>query len=219
LPEDPHLHEVERMLCVAECGLIGERPPFEYLLPNTFGNGKNPVHEVGGPYAVMGPGGAKIIRRWQIEKFLELGCRLSTLGLDIVFVGDSGERDMLSGKESLLPPRTVNLIGKTDIEELASIMRGAKVVVANDSGPMHLANALATPVVGIFGSGDVVRTRPYLDEKSRVVTSPPMDCKPCYVQTCITPTCMDDITVEEAWKAVRELLGRCKEQDAQKHQA
>ncbi len=206
VPEDPLLHEVERMLSVAECGHSGERTSYEYLLPDTLGKRKSSFHDSERPYAVLGPGGTKRTRRWQIRNFLELARRLSDLEMDVVFIGDRAERELLSGMEDVLPPRTFDLTGRTALEELASIMRGAEIVIANDSGPMHLANALGVPVVGVFGSGDATRTRPYRASSARVVDSGPLACKPCYGRGCDSLKCMEEITVERVWNEVLDLF-------------
>jgi lipopolysaccharide heptosyltransferase II len=157
-------------------------------------------------FAVLSPGGAKPFRRWPIHNFLELADRFHSQGMDVVIIGDNQEKDMLDGRKDKLPEGTLNLIGETNLEQLISLIRKAKIVVANDSGPMHLANSLNVPVVGIFGSGDVVRTRPYLMEKARIVESPAMDCKPCYNQNCDSQKCMQEITVDRVWEAVSDLL-------------
>jgi len=207
MPENAELHEVERMLSVvSENGTeIGDS--FQYHLPDSFDGKIDQIpYDFNKAFAILSPGGTKPFRRWPVDNFLELAHRLHDRGLGVVFIGDDKEKDILFGREGQLPEGTLNLIGESSMEQLIALIRKARIVVANDSGPMHLANALGVPVVGIFGSGDTVRTRPYVSDKARIVESPPMDCKPCYDQECKSPHCMDEISVESVWKAVVELL-------------
>jgi lipopolysaccharide heptosyltransferase II len=206
VPENASLHEVDRMLSVvSEAGEV--RSPFDYYLPDIFAGKLNLSCNIPDkPFAILSPGGTKKYRRWPIVKFLELAQKFHNIGMAVVFIGDDKEKDILSEKEDHLPAGTLNLIGKTDLEQLIAVIRKSSIIVANDSGPMHLANALKIPVVGIFGSGDMVRTRPYLMDKARIVDSPLMDCKPCYIQECKSPQCMNEISVDSVWEAATDLL-------------
>lgn len=207
MPENAELHEVERMLSVVSENSTEVGDSFQYHLPDSFDGKIDQIpYDFNKAFAVLSPGGTKPFRRWPVDNFLELADRFHNQGMDVVIIGDNEEKDMFAGGKDKLPEGTLNLIGETSLEQLIALIRKARIAVANDSGPMHLANALDVPVVGIFGSGDVVRTRPYLREKARIVESPPMDCKPCYDQECKSPHCMDEISVESVWKAVLELL-------------
>lgn len=203
IPDDPGKHEVDRMLSLTGNGSVKALREL-YLLPGNFGTRITPVLEPDAPFAVLGPGGNKRSRRWPLGNFLQLADLLTRAGLNVAFVGDESERvDLVT--ESL-PSGCHNLVGRTSLEDLASLIRRANVVVANDSGVMHLANALGTPVVGIFGSGDEIRTRPYLTDLAETVDSRPMDCKPCYQDDCKNLECMKSVTVERVWSAVNSLL-------------
>jgi ADP-heptose:LPS heptosyltransferase len=206
VPENASLHEVDRMLSVvSEVGEV--YGSFEYYLPDTFtGKLNHPGNIPDKPFAILSPGGAKKFRRWPVVNFLELAQRFHNMGMAVVFIGDDKEKDILSGIGEHLPEGTLNMIGETDLEQLIDIIRKSSIVVANDSGPMHLANALKIPVVGIFGSGDSVRTRPYIMDMTRVIDSSARDCKPCYRQECKSPHCMDEISVDSVWKAAADLL-------------
>lgn len=85
-------------------------------------------------------------------------------------------------------------------------MKGMDVVLANDSGPIHMAAAIGTPVVAMFGATDPVRTGPY-GFGHRVMTAE-MDCQPCFRRTCALEgvDCMRAITPEVVYKAVQGVL-------------
>jgi heptosyltransferase II len=204
--EHKELHEVERMLHIVTKTNVGKVSKNDYLLSPMYKEMIRGTELVDKPFAVISPGGVKSCRRWPSEKFIEISYRFSELGLNVVFVGSKNEENVLENRDKQLPQNALNLIGKTKLNELCALIARSKITVGNDSGTMHLANALDVPVVGIFGSGDATRTRPYLEEKARIVDSPPLHCKPCYDEFCKTLECMELIPVDGVWNAVRELL-------------
>lgn len=206
VPENADLHEVERMMSVAKKGLCVSVAETDFCLPFAVPNLAETGKIAHIPYAVLSPGGTKKFRRWPAENFIELSHRLTVSGLDTVFVGDKSERDVFPGKDEGFPLRAQNLIGRTDLHGLCRLIKAARLVIANDSGTMHLANALDVPVVGIFGSGDAVRTGPYRRGKARIVDSSPMACKPCYDAICDSMLCMKSISVDSVWNTAKELL-------------
>jgi len=93
------------------------------------------------------------------------------------------------------------------IPELAELIRGARLYIGNDSGPVHLAAAVGTPVVAIWGSSDSRRWRPW-NIDHRVVQNP-FECNPCPGYRCLvadSPLCIESVTVEQVYAAVEELL-------------
>ena len=199
-------HEVDRMLAVVS---DNHPPPVQekdYLLSFPVDDNYKKYGLQEHAYIVLSPGGNKSFRRWPIDNFMAIAHLAVREGLNIVLIGSPSEQSILAENEKMLPKGTKNLIGKTDFSSLCSVIQHAKLVVANDSGPMHLANALGTPVVCIFGSGDRVRTPPFLTDKARLLDSPALECKPCYRQVCDAPLCMIPITVEKVWNATKSLL-------------
>lgn len=103
-------------------------------------------------------------------------------GKEIVVLGDAADTGAAEAIEAAAPDRVKNLAGKTSLVEAARIISHAKVVVANDSGLMHCAGYMGTPVVGIFGSTSPAWTRP-LGSKVRIAHVK-TDCSPCFKRTC-----------------------------------
>jgi ADP-heptose:LPS heptosyltransferase len=102
----------------------------------------------------------------------------------------------------------IELAGKTNLKELVALIAGAKAVVSNDSGPMHIAAALDKPVVALFGPTDPVKTGPYGWQKNKnlkVLTSG-ASCSPCFRKKCKKFTCMNMINVETVFNALKEYL-------------
>jgi 3-deoxy-D-manno-octulosonic-acid transferase/heptosyltransferase-1 len=145
---------------------------------------------------------------WEEEKFAELCDRLrEELGIGIVLTG--GESAPLERICRKMRTKAVNLGGRTTLCELACIYREAALLVTTDSGPMHLAAAVGTPIVALFGPTDPARTGPY-GPGHRIIRKG-LSCSPCFRKRCETPRCMTDISVEEVFTAVKEMLARRKE--------
>ncbi len=134
----------------------------------------------------------------------------------LVVVGDAeaseyaGELALALSKtpESDLPGKAglVDLTGKTDLQQVAALLKSCEVFVGNDSGLMHLAGALGVATVGIFGSSNPRWTSP-LGPRTRVVAADGFDCRPCYLKTCNQKEfCLDTLEAEQIMAAVDELL-------------
>ena len=140
---------------------------------------------------------------WKDEKFAELADRIrQELGIDVVLTG--GEAGPLERIRGRMRTKAVNLGGRTTLRELACLYRQAALLVTTDSGPMHLAAAMGTPVVALFGPTDPTRTGPY-GPGHRVIRRA-LSCAPCLRKRCDDPRCMTEISVEEVFEAVREVL-------------
>lgn len=100
----------------------------------------------------------------------------------------------------------VDLVGKTSLVELAGLLGSAAVFVGNDSGPMHLAAALGTPTVGIYGSSSTAWTRP-LGARTTTVSAEGFACQPCFLKSCPEETfCLDTLDAERVHAATRAVL-------------
>ncbi len=149
-------------------------------------------------YVVLAPGAAYgRAKQWPPERFAALARTLwQTRGVAAVLVGAGG--DAVAGSEFTqallaLPggagTRTavVDLIGKTDLATLAAVLAGARAVVANDSGAMHLAGAVGAPLVAIFGPTNEQQTAPLtsaLDARPPRLAIHPVWCRPCMLREC-----------------------------------
>ena len=140
---------------------------------------------------------------WEEGKFAELCDRLrEELGIVVVLTGEkSAPLERICRR---MRTRVVNLGGRTTLRDLACIYREAALVVTTDSGPMHLAAAVGTPIVALFGPTDPVRTGPY-GSRHRIIRKG-LSCSPCFRKRCAAPRCMTDIAVEEVFTAVKEML-------------
>ena len=155
-------------------------------------------------YAVIHPAALMDTKRWPLERFTALAAWLRQQHLRIVVTSGPGEEALAHQLQQSVPDSVV-LTGLS-IPELAELIRGARLYIGNDSGPMHLATAVGTPTVAIWGSSSSVRWHPWGVEH-RVVQNP-FTCNPCPGYHCLvapTPLCIESVTVEQVQSAVIEL--------------
>jgi heptosyltransferase-1 len=142
---------------------------------------------------------------WEDNKFAELGDRIHReLGIAVILTG--GEAGPLEKIKVRMKTAAVNLGGRTTLRELASLYRDAALVITTDSGPMHLAAAVGTPVVALFGPTDPARTGP-CGPGHRIIRCG-ISCSPCFRKQCKAPRCMTEISVEDVFAAVKDVLGK-----------
>ncbi|MDO9530007.1 MAG: lipopolysaccharide heptosyltransferase II [Syntrophales bacterium] len=140
---------------------------------------------------------------WEADKFARLCDRITKdLKAKVIFTGNRSD-GMIENIQSLMSHPSVNLGGQTTLRDLAHLYSLSSVVITTDSGPMHIAAAMGTPVVALFGPTDPLRTGPY--GRGHVVIRKEMSCSPCFLKKCDTRKCMKDITVEEVFQAVNKI--------------
>ncbi len=150
-------------------------------------------------------------KRWPNQAFASLAVRLASRGCTPVLLGGPGDGDAAEEIRSLLDTDSalINLCGKTSIPELAAVIECCDLLVTGDSGAMHIASAVGTPIVALFGSTDPAQTGPIGAMPARVIYKK-LHCAPCKSHpTCGgTYDCMKSISPSEVLSAVLELLGR-----------
>jgi heptosyltransferase-2 len=172
------------------------------------------THGVAGePVVGFAPGAAYgHAKRWPPKYVASLIATLASReGITCMLFGASGDveagREIESalGSRALAPGRLVNLIGRTDLRQLIGLLARCRAFVTNDSGSMHLAAALGTPIVATFGPTDERVTAP---RGSRVdVLTEDVFCRPCMLRECpIDHRCMKRITPERALAAVTKAM-------------
>jgi heptosyltransferase-2 len=159
-----------------------------------------------GPGATYGPA-----KRWPLPYWKELVQKL--LGErqeSLLILGGKEEKEYLQAlvddfAESREAKRIHLLAGETSVLGLASMLSRCKLLITNDTGPMHVAAAVKTPTVAVFGSTSPLWTRPF--GLGHQVITHSVECSPCFQKTCpIGYICLNQITVGEVWKAVQKTL-------------
>ncbi len=141
---------------------------------------------------------------WEDRKFAALCDRLlDELRLPVILTGAPGDASV-KAICSLMQRKAIDLSGLTSLKDLARLYQLAAVVVTTDSGPMHLAAAVQTPVVALFGPTAPARTGPYGTGHTILRTS--IDCSPCFKKHCNLLSCMKNLSVETVFEAVRARL-------------
>jgi heptosyltransferase-2 len=175
---------------------------------------------VGGHAALTKPGAVIIglnpgaeygpAKRWPVERYVEIaiGLRRSYPQAGLVVFGGKSELETGERIVSAAGVNGINLAGKTSLRELMALLKASTVLITNDTGPMHVAAALGTPVVGIYGSTSPELTAPGKPGQfpGRVVRSN-VPCAPCFRRECpIDFRCMDQITSNQVLTAVRAVM-------------
>ncbi len=158
------------------------------------------------PLAILAPGAAfGWTKRWPPERFAALGDLLAARGFSPAVVVGPGEEALAAAVAAAARARLPVLGADLDPLELAALFSCARVVVSNDSGPMHLAAAVGVPVAAFFGPTDPGRTAPS-GSPSKILDRY-VFCSPCFLTECpYGHECMREITPEDALRAVEELL-------------
>lgn len=152
------------------------------------------------PGAAYGPA-----KCWLPERFREVSEKLlQDPDVFLLFFGDAMAAPLVQSICEKLPSRAINLANKTSLRELMALTQLCDVFLTNDSGPMHIAAALNTPLVALFGSTNDTATGPY---KHGTVIHKHVECSPCYLRVCpIDFRCMKRIETEEVYTEVIKLL-------------
>jgi heptosyltransferase-2 len=161
-----------------------------------------------GPAIAINPGAAYgSAKRWYPERFAAVADRLAEeYGVRVVLTGGPAEEEIGRDIAAAMAASPLNLIGRTTVRQLMALLSLCRLVVTNDSGPMHVAAAFDVPVVAVFGPTDHTTTSP-LTANSRIVRHG-VECAPCLLRQCPTDhRCMAAVTVEDVLGAARELLG------------
>ncbi|MDH4239803.1 MAG: glycosyltransferase family 9 protein [Phycisphaerae bacterium] len=124
-------------------------------------------------YAVFVPGSVHADKCWPAQRFAALADKISShFHLSIAATGTESEMDTIESLKNLANVPIANLAGQTSLTELIALLKAAKLVVTNDTGPGHIAAALGTPLVMIFGRSNPARVAPYRSPQSVVAIEP-----------------------------------------------
>ncbi len=164
----------------------------------------------GVPFAVIHPGAKWPPRRWPAERFREIARRLPSVGLRVICIGNREDRSLLRTLSQGVFPAPTIMGDELPLGAVAALIQRASLFVGNDSGPMHLAEAVGTPVIALFGPTHPDAVGP-LGAGGRAVVKP-IECRPCrlyYTRDACErghTACLDVIQVEQVWRAIQDLL-------------
>jgi ADP-heptose:LPS heptosyltransferase len=171
------------------------------------------------PYIVIIPGASRLPKAWLMENFTTVANKLvERFDFEVILCGSASERSLCAQISDSTGNAVINLAGDTNLTELIKIIRGAAIVIANDSGSIHIAAATNTPSVCVLGGGHYGRFLPYhpsmADRGQHLprVLNEAMDCYGCSwrckhlsSETRIAP-CITTISVDQVYAQCLELL-------------
>ncbi len=204
----PHkgLHAVDCYLLLAEAAGAGPTSPVRFELPvhpEADRRAARLLVDGDAPNIVISPATRWETKCWPIAYHAELADRLvRELQARVYFLGSTVDRPRIETIQTRMSSESTNLVG-TSLPDLVALIRRAEVVVAGDSGPMHIASAVGTPVAALFGPTSPAYSGPY-GGRSRVLRAG-VPCAPCFLKQCAAHDCMKALSVEQVFEAVREL--------------
>ena len=215
---DAKRHEVEYnlgLLGQLGCSVPTDALKFEITIPAAAQEsveklmpalGLDPTREL----IVVHPGSGGSAREWPPEYFGQLALKLITeRRVQVLVTGGRGEERKVA--EVLIATRglAMPLINKLSLKELGALLRSADLFISNSTGPLHLAVAVGTPVVGLFPQITALsaqRWGPYTRNKRVLVPDKPVDCSDCVRLEAERCACMQSITVEQTYAAACAIL-------------
>jgi lipopolysaccharide heptosyltransferase II len=187
--------------------------PSIVLSPEAQADAARRLEQVRGTLVGIHTSGGRAVKQWNVERFGEVARRLiQAHDVTVVLTGSDADRPLVDGVKQMLPPdRIIDLAGDLDLQTLAAVLARLDLFVTGDTGPMHIASAVGTPIVAVFGPSDPARYGPRgpLDRIVRI----DLPCSPCNrirlpPERCIghIPDCLSGISVSKVFDAADEVL-------------
>jgi lipopolysaccharide heptosyltransferase I len=200
-------HAVDRYWLVAEALGVGDGPKrFHVPVPEAARAwAREQLRGCPRPWLAVGVGSRWLTKRWPPQHFAALTqWALERFGGTAVFVGGREEAALAQeARQQLIGPAR-DLTGRTSLPQLAAVLEQADVMLANDTGPLHLAVALGRPVIAPYTCTKVRRTGPYHAAGGAVESG--VWCQGSYLKRCPRMECMAELTPDRLWPLLREVL-------------
>lgn len=203
-------HAVDRYLQMAKA--LGAEPyPVDFAFPAPP-EADADIEELLGAEGLLGehlvgliPFASDAHKCWPGERFAQVAAWLSARGLRCVVIGGAQDAQAAEAIADAAGDGVVSLAGRTNLPQLAALIRRCRLVIGNDTGPLHIAAAVGTPVVGLYGPTDPNKVGPYgwIDQ----VLWHREPCAPCGRKpTCTDYLCMKKISAEEVLERAMAVL-------------
>lgn len=147
-------------------------------------------------------------KRWPVERYAELADRLRrNVDVNVILIGSKDECEIAEKVAGFCQVKPINIAGKTDLSEAVSILASVDLLIANDMGLAHVAPAVGTDTIVIFGPTNPETTRPF--SENALLIRKAVDCSPCMLRDCpIDHRCMTRVSVDEVYEAATEKLSQ-----------
>lgn len=149
-------------------------------------------------YIVLNTGGSWPTKQWPEVYFAQLADMILSTGSKVLFVGGPGDIKRVEKIMDSMKYKADNICGQTSLLELAFVLKNSRLVISGDTGPIHVAAAVGTDTITIFGPSDEVKYQPKGIGNNSIVTNNTLDCRPCGEHQCPLEhhKCMVDISPE-----------------------
>ena len=162
-----------------------------------------------GPLVALNPGASHPVNRWPAQRFAELADLLAHhAGAPVIIVGGKDDIPLADEIIENSSSKPHSFAGKTAIPVLGALLQRCAVLVSGDTGPLHMATAVGTPVIALFGAADPLRTGP-VGPGHRVIRANTVACVPCRRRSCSHIqyiACMEAISASRVFEEVASLL-------------
>ena len=200
-PADPNTHMLNQYMEFAKH--LGIEPgKISWDIPFTENKGQI-KSELAYDYIVLNIGATKPANKWKPEYFAKLADMIEEqTHLKPVITGGNEDKQYAEEIVTKANCQIKNMCGKTSLKELVIVIANAKCAISCDTGPMHLAAALGTNLIALFGPSDPERTGPY----TGIVIQEKLKCSPCNKKQCKDPICMEQIKPEHVMNKIMDKL-------------
>ena len=206
------MHAVDRYLLVAKAvgAVESGAPEFRFRIPQTDYDEVDRVLSRSGvtpgtSWVAMNVSARWQTKRWPPASFAEVADRLQQEGWGaVVMIGGPDERAEVAEVTRMMKTPAIDLAGATSVGQLPALLSRASLLITNDSGPMHVAAAVGTAIVALFGPTSAVRTGPY--GAGHAVLSGNVPCSPCFSRTChntVPLECLRTVLPQQVLAAAR----------------
>jgi ADP-heptose:LPS heptosyltransferase len=167
------------------------------------------------PLVGVHPSGGRRVKQWDVERWGEVAARLQReFGATVVITGGEGDRPLAAALARGLPARALDLTGKLSVRETLAVIASLDLFLSPDTGPMHMAAAVGTPSVSVFGPSDPARYFSATPGPRHVVVRRELGCSPCNLirrppaecATAEAPECLRLVTVADVYAAAAGVL-------------
>lgn len=168
---------------------------------------KEYLKNIKGKIVGINPNASAISRRWFKERFALLADKLiERLNVNVIFFGSKNETDYVSELIKYVRHPVYNFAGKLSLREYIAILKELDLFITNDSGPMHLANIVGTPVIAIEGAADINETG-MINPGIKIYVFKNLPCSPCVKNICpYNLECLYAISVDDVFKYAEKVL-------------
>jgi ADP-heptose:LPS heptosyltransferase len=200
-------HAVDRYWLIAQALGAGDGPK-QFMLPVKEEAGTWALQQLLGsprPWLAAAVGSRWMTKRWPPGYFATLLRQAQArFGGTAIFLGTPDEQELSAHTARLLSGPSIDVCGRTTLPQLVAVLAEADVVLANDSGPLHLAAALGRPVIAPYTCTKIRLNGPYGAEAGAIETK--VYCQGSYLKRCARLDCMKELTPDRFWPILRETL-------------